>query len=216
MPYPITRNIWASAGMHTHFPAETASGLTRLARQLNPSDLARVFDLIRVDNQATVDTVEGAFQTYLYACQEDFSDGWNSMEKFMELMRAEGSWGPVLQEGMAQGVVSFHTACENFPKHPREDWTTVGTTDVPVLSMNGELDTQTAVSWGALAVQDFTNPKLVVVPESGHGTIRFSQCAKDITAAYIEDPAGDLDTSCIRDLRLPVMLPDGTLHPLPY
>ncbi|MBN9888973.1 alpha/beta hydrolase [Salipiger abyssi] len=200
----------------THFPAETASALTRLARQLSPSDLARVFDLIRVDNQATVDTVEGAFQTYLYACQEDFSDGWNSMEKFMELMRAEGSWGPVLQDGMAQGVVSFHAACENFPKHPREDWTSVGTTDVPVLSMNGELDTQTAVSWGALAVQDFANAKLVVVPESGHGTIRFSQCAKDITAAYMEDPAGDLDTSCVEDLRLPVMLPDGTLHPLPY
>lgn len=82
--------------------------------------------------------------------------------------------------------------------------------------MNGELDTQRAASWGALAVQDFTNTKLVVVPETGHGTIRFSQCAKDITAAYIEDPTGDLDTSCIEDLRLPIMLLDGKMHPLPY
>ncbi len=199
-----------------HFPANIADELTGLARQLDPAGLARVFELIRVDNQATVDTVEGSFQTYLYACQEDFSDGWNSMDKFMELMRAEGSWGPVLQEGMAQGLAVFHAACELFPKHPRENWTTSGTTDVPVLSMNGELDNQTAVSWGALAVQDYTNAKLVVVPESGHGTIRFSQCAKDITAAFIDDPTSDLDTSCVEALRLPVMLPDGTMHPLPY
>ncbi len=200
----------------THFSTETASDLSALATQLSPAGLARVFDLIRVDNQATIDAVEGSFQTYLYACQEDFSDGWNSMDKFKALIAAEGSWGPVLQEGMAQGVAAFHAACALFPKHPRDNWTSQGRTDVPVLSMNGELDNQTAVTWGALAVAGFSRARLVVVPESGHGTIRYSQCAKDNTAAYIEDPTGDLDTSCVRDLRLPVMLPDGSLHPLPY
>lgn len=83
------------------------------------AELAWVSDLIRVDNQATVDAVEGSFQTYLYACQEDFSDGWNSMEKFLDLMKAEGSWALVLQEGVAQGLASFDAACELFPKHPR-------------------------------------------------------------------------------------------------
>ena len=82
--------------------------------------------------------------------------------------------------------------------------------------MNGELDTQTAGVWGALAVQNYSNAQVVMVPESGHGTIRYSQCAKDITAAFIEAPEAELDTSCVKDLRLPVMLPDGTMHPLPY
>ncbi len=200
----------------THLPPASAAEIAGLARQLGPDDLARVFELIRVDNQATVDTVEGSFQTYLYACQEDFSDGWNTMDKFRETMAAEGSWGPVMQAAIVDGFSWFYTACELFEQHPRENWTDIGTTDVPVLSMNGELDNQTAVSWGALSVQGFSNAKLVVVPEAGHGTIRFSQCAKDITAAYIEDPTGALDTSCIEGLRLPVMLPDGTMHPLPY
>jgi hypothetical protein len=200
----------------THFDASTAAEIVGLARELGPNDVARVFELIRIDNQGTVNDVEGMFQTYLYYCQEDFSDGWNTIEKFAQTLAAEGDFGPLFQAALVEGYGGFFEACELFDKHPREGWTDIGSTDVPVLSMNGELDNQTAGIWGELAVQNFTNATLVLVPESGHGTIRFSQCAKDITAAYLEDPGADLDTSCVEDLRLPVMLPDGTMHPLPY
>lgn len=200
----------------THMDAETAAALTGLVRQLDPAEVARVFELIREDNEATVQQVEGDLQLYLYACQEDYADGWNSSEKFSELMAEEGSWGPLMQEAIVEMVAPFEVACTLFEKHPRENWTTVGSSDRPVLSMNGELDTQTAGIWGEMAVQNYSNAQVVLLPESGHGTIRYSQCAKDITAAFIEDPEGDLDTSCVEDLRLPVMMPDGTMHPLPY
>lgn len=199
-----------------HLPPEAATELVGLVMQLGPVDLARVFALIRIDNQARNDAVEGAFQTYLYACQEDFSDGWNTMDKFRETIASDGSYGPVMQAAMVESYGTFFAACELFPKHPRAGWTDVGRTEVPVLSMNGEIDTQTSVYWGALAVRDFTHATVVVVPESGHGTIRFSPCAKDITAAWMADPEGALDTTCVESLRLPVMLPDGTMHPLPY
>lgn len=202
--------------IETHMTGETAEALSGLARQLDAAEVARVFELIRDDNEATVQDVEGALQLYLYACQEDFADGWNSSAKFSRLMAEDGAWGPLMQEAIVDMVASFETACPLFEKHPREDWTSVGSSDRPVLSMNGELDTQTAGVWGELAVQDYSDAEVVMVPESGHGTIRFSQCAKDITAAFIEDPEGALDTSCVEDLRLPVMLPDGTMHPLPY
>ena len=202
--------------IETHMTAETAEVLTGLVRQLDEAEVARVFSLIREDNEATVQDVEGALQLYLYACQEDFADGWNSSEKFSRLMAEDGTWGPLMQEAIVDMVASFETACPLFEKHPRETWTSVGSSDRPVLSMNGELDTQTAGVWGELAVQDYSDAQVVMVPESGHGTIRFSQCAKDITAAFIDDPEGELDTSCVADLRLPMMLPDGTMHPLPY
>jgi len=202
--------------IETHITGDTAEALSGLARQLDAAEVARVFELIRDDNEATVQDVEGALQLYLYACQEDFADGWNSSAKFSRLMAEDGAWGPLMQEAIVDMVASFETACPLFEKHPREDWTSVGSSDRPVLSMNGELDTQTAGIWGELAVQDYSDAQVVMVPESGHGTIRFSQCAKDITAAFIEDPEGALDTSCVEDLRLPVMLPDGTMHPLPY
>ncbi|KEP68854.1 alpha/beta hydrolase [Thioclava dalianensis] len=201
----------------THFDSETGATIAALARQLGPDDLTRVFDLIRIDNQATVKDVEGMLQLLLYACQEDFVDGWNSPEKFRALMIEDGSWGPVMQDIMVDWLSTpFVEPCALFDEHPRKDWTTIGSSDRPVLSMNGELDTQTAGIWGALAVQNYSNAQVVMVPESGHGTIQFSQCAKDITAAFIEDPTGKLDTSCVEDLRLPVMMPDGTMHPLPY
>jgi len=198
-----------------HMESGTAADMVGLARQLNAAEVARVFDLIRQDNEATVKDVEGALQLYLYACQEDFSDGWNSSEKFAELMAEDGTWGPLMQKAIVDMAAPFDTACPLFEKHPRENWTTVGSSDLPVLSMNGEIDTQTAGIWGELAVQDYSNAQVVLVPESGHGTMRYSQCAKDITAAFIENPDSDLDTSCVEDLRLPVMLPDGTMHPLP-
>ncbi|TMV10656.1 alpha/beta fold hydrolase [Arenibacterium halophilum] len=202
---------------NAHFEEKTASAIVALARQLDPGEVARVFDLIRIDNQATVKDVEGDLQLMLYACQEDFANGWNSPEKFRELMVAEGSWGPVMQDILVGGLAAYFVEpCALFKKHPRENWTSVGSSDLPVLSMNGELDTQTAAVWGALSVQNYSNAQMVIVPESGHGTIQFSQCARDITAAFIEDPEGNLDTSCVEDLRLPVMLPDGTMHPLPY
>ena len=202
---------------NAHFEEETASAIDALARQLSPEEVARVFELIRIDNQATVKDVEGDLQLMLYACQEDFANGWNSPEKFRELMVAEGSWGPVMQDILVGWLAAYFVEpCALFEKHPRENWTTVGSSDLPVLSMNGELDTQTAAVWGALSVQNYSNAQMVIVPESGHGTIQFSQCARDITAAFVEDPDGNLDTSCVEDLRLPVMLPDGTMHPLPY
>ena len=202
---------------NSHFEEETASAIVALARQLSPDEVARVFELIRIDNQATVKDVEGDLQLMLYACQEDFANGWNSPEKFRELMVEDGSWGPVMQDILVGWLAAYFVEpCALFEKHPRENWTTVGSTDRPVLAMNGELDTQTAGIWGELAVQNFTNARNYLVPESGHGTIQFSQCARDITAAFIEDPEAELDTSCIADLCLPVMLPDGTMHPLPY
>jgi pimeloyl-ACP methyl ester carboxylesterase len=203
--------------IEAHLPPDPAGELTALARQLDTDEVARVFDLIRIDNETTLMDVEDSFQTFLYACQEDFSDGWNSPEKFRELMEADGTMGPVLGEEMVNYYdVGFMATCDLFEKHPRENWTTVGSTDRPVLAMNGELDTQTAGYWGELAVQNYSNATNLMFPESGHGTIRYSQCAKDITAAFIEDPEGEIDTSCIAGLRLPVMMPDGTMHPLPY
>jgi len=202
---------------NTHFDKETASAIVALARQLSPEEVVRVFELIRIDNQATVKEVEGDLQLMLYACQEDFANGWNSPEKFRELMVAEGSWGPVMQDIMVNWLAAYFVEpCALFEKHPRENWTTVGSSDRPVLSMNGELDTQTAAVWGALSIENYSNAQMVIVPESGHGTIQFSQCARDITAAFIEDPERELDTSCVAALRLPVMMPDGTMHPLPY
>lgn len=199
-----------------HLNEASQASLLGLINQLSDSDLARLFDRVRTDNQALSDDVEGQFQTLLYACQEDFSDGWNSVEKLQRSNEADGSWGPNMVQVMTQFFSGIINSCGAFEKHPRANWTVPVSTDLPVLSMNGELDRNTAAVWGKAAIQDFSNARYVQIPESGHGTILFSQCARDITAAFIENPEGELDTSCVAAERPPFMMPDGTMHKLSY
>ncbi|MDK3075290.1 alpha/beta fold hydrolase [Sedimentitalea sp. JM2-8] len=199
----------------THFSGSTASQLAALTLSMDDADVARVFELIGLDNQALEDGVEGDFESYLFACQEDFVDGFNSLEG----VKAETEslpFGPLMTQLLINEVPTFFDVCEQvFTPVPRDNWLEPVKSDQRVLVMNGEIDTQTSGAWGAVAAETLINAQNLVFPESGHGTILFSQCARDITEAFIENPEGTIDTSCIADLRPPVMLPDGNLHPLP-
>jgi hypothetical protein len=46
-------------------------------------------------------------------------------------------------------------------------------------------------------------------PEAGHGALIFSQCAKDIGMAFIEQPGAELATGCIETLKPQWVLPPG-------
>ncbi|QQA41288.1 alpha/beta fold hydrolase [Pelagovum pacificum] len=201
--------------VETHLPTDAATELAAMARQLSPEGVDRVFELVEADNRAAYDTLEYQFQTFVYACQEDFSDGFNSRERMAELMEEDGSWGPNMRSVFVDYYgETFIDHCALFEKHPRENWTVPVSTDLPVLSMNGELDINTAASWGIMAVEDFSNAQVVIVPESAHGTMRYSQCARDIAVAFLDNPEEEVDTACIPGERAPVMLPDGTMHQL--
>jgi pimeloyl-ACP methyl ester carboxylesterase len=84
------------------------------------------------------------------------------------------------------------------------------TAAIPTLVMQGAFDTQTAPSWGAWMVSSLPKGRLVFFPESGHGTLAFSQCAKDIGAAFLENPEAPFDDACASALTPAFLLPDGT------
>lgn len=197
-----------------HFTGATADRLSALALAMGPLDLARVFQLVGEDNQALEDAVEGEFEAMIYACQEDFVDGYNSSNRYLS-KNALLPFGPKMIERFNDEIPILFAACEDvFKPVPRENWLEPVESDLPVLAMNGEIDTQTAYSWGAIATETLTNAQNLVFPESGHGTILFSQCARDITEAYIENPFGNLNIDCISGLRPPVLMPDGSFHEL--
>lgn len=58
------------------------------------------------------------------------------------------------------------------------------------LILLGTADTQRATSWGEHAAETLENSQVVHFPETGHGAIRFSQCAKDVGAAFLNTPGG--------------------------
>ena len=85
--------------------------------------------------------------------------------------------------------------------------TTGGRLSIPTLLLLGTADTQTAISWGQHAAETLENSQVVIFPETGHGAINYSQCAKDIGAAFVNNPEGKLVTSCTVDLVPQFVLP---------
>lgn len=192
-----------------HFDNETAARLSVIINLLSETEVAETFELIGTDNEPLEQVFEGGFETYLFACQEDFVDGFNSVEGFdAENERLEFATSLIDDEDEVQ---SMFRACEVFDEHPRPGAHDPVTSDIPTLVLSGELDTQTAASWGPEVARHLPNGNAIVFPESGHGTLLFSDCAQDIGVAFIENPESEINTTCVETMRLPFVLPDGTL-----
>jgi pimeloyl-ACP methyl ester carboxylesterase len=77
--------------------------------------------------------------------------------------------------------------------------------DVPVLILEGEADAATAPAWldelGGLAAS-----KRVDFPRTGHGVLDKHQCARDIMAAFLADPAAEVDSSCVAAIEIPFLV----------
>lgn len=82
-----------------------------------------------------------------------------------------------------------------------------GAAAIPTLALSGLLDTQTAASWGPETVRHLPRGQAIVLPETGHGTLAFSRCARDLGVAFIENPTVALDTSCVAGLTPSFVLP---------
>ena len=81
--------------------------------------------------------------------------------------------------------------------------------NVPTLIFSGLFDTQTPPSWNARAEEGLGRSTLLTFPGAGHGVIMFSQCAKDVAAAFVTNPSQTLDRECIATLKPHFVLPKG-------
>ena len=82
---------------------------------------------------------------------------------------------------------------------------------IAVLVFAGTNDTQTATSWARQAAEDVTGAQYVEFPNAGHGVIQFSQCAKDIAAAFVDNPDSEVNSACTAELVPRFVLPDEPL-----
>jgi pimeloyl-ACP methyl ester carboxylesterase len=200
------------AMLERHFTGPTLAGLEALADGMSDAQVAQVFDRVGADNSTIDDMLVGQFQLQMFACQEDMEiNGPATVPAASARLRDEFGWPePMIAELEAGMMAAFYDPCSEFARHPRPGMNDPVTADIPTLVMQGALDTQTAPSWGPLLVSTLPRGQLAQLPESGHGTFIFSQCARDIGAAFLDDPAAAVDTSCTADLIPAFLLPDGT------
>jgi pimeloyl-ACP methyl ester carboxylesterase len=200
-----------AAMLGRHFSAETLAGLLSLTHLMTAAQIAQVFDRIGTDNSALDDVLLGQFQLQMFACQEDMElNGPATIPAASAQLRAEFGWPDKMTAEIEDGMISgVYKPCEEFQKHPRPGMNDPVAAAIPTLVMQGAVDDQTAPSWGALMVSTLPKGQLAFFPESGHGTFIFSQCSRDIGAAFLDNPDALVDTSCTHALTPAFMLPDG-------
>ncbi|MFZ5751599.1 MAG: alpha/beta hydrolase [Pseudomonadota bacterium] len=194
------------------FSGETLARLETLAGMLDDGQVAQVFARVGADNAALDRVLLEGFQTQMFACQEDMDiNSPAGAAAVSARLQSEFGW-PASLTNVYESVVNatFFDLCKEFVPQPRAGFHDPVTAPIPTLVMQGAFDTQTAPSWGALMVSSLPKGRLVFFPESGHGTLAFSQCAKDIGAAFLENPEAPFDAACAQALTPAFLLPDGT------
>jgi pimeloyl-ACP methyl ester carboxylesterase len=72
--------------------------------------------------------------------------------------------------------------------------------DIPTLVLSGEYDPVTPPGFGRLVASYLTNSQFYMLPGTGHIGESTQACALRLTAAFLDDPMADLDSSCITDM----------------
>ncbi|MGG6295613.1 alpha/beta hydrolase [Leptolyngbya sp. AN02str] len=73
--------------------------------------------------------------------------------------------------------------------------------------LQGRYDTQTQSASAGQVMEGLRNATWVEFSSAGHSVITFSQCAKDIGVAFVNNPERSPDTSCTADLFPEFVLP---------
>lgn len=74
---------------------------------------------------------------------------------------------------------------------------------IPTLVLAGEYDPITPPAWSERVTRTLRNSRLLLAPGLGHGVSLGSDCTALVSLAFIENPTGSLDTSCVDDLPPP-------------
>jgi len=208
----LRSNDPSKAALHnlveTHFTGDRNHQLSILIDAMQPSDLADVYRRISTDNRGLEQVLAKEFENYMYSCQEDMNVNSNEgVKAVMDTIPAPQE----LKDFYAAYLGGFFNSCALFDMHPRLGWHDPVVSDIPTLVLAGDFDIQTAVSWALDTASYLPNSQAVVLPETGHGTLSFSDCALDLGEAFVEDPSRTLDATCAKALTPRFLLPDGSL-----
>lgn len=103
----------------------------------------------------------------------------------------------------------FIEQCDRWPtvELDAEHYTGV-VSDIPTLILNGTFDQITTVENAQLAAESLTNVTLVPFPGWGHWPVgRGNPCGISIYAAFLNDPAKTVDSSCVDETPITFLMP---------
>jgi len=107
-----------------------------------------------------------------------------------------------------ESAIDAYNICQVWPVEPAPaSEHTVLKSDIPTLVLQGRYDTQTNTEFGRRATEGLSNSHYVEFSSAGHIVIHFSDCAKDVGVAFVNNPERTPDTSCTANLFPKFVLP---------
>ncbi len=179
------------------FPEESQHRLMALIDAMSDAEVDAIFANVQRGVSQTLKETAGNLHTWIYACQESIP--FNSLEGFRETS-ATLPW-PEVGLIYEQVAMEFFAACSAFTPVERPGFHDPVVSDIPVLSIGGTWDMQTAPSWPALAAETLPNAQTFLIPEAGHGAIAYQDCVVDMTQAFLTNPMRTLPDTCVKQAR---------------
>jgi pimeloyl-ACP methyl ester carboxylesterase len=171
---------------------------------MSDADVAAFYADVSGQARASFSGMVGAIDLFVVACQESIP--FNSREGF----RAYSAGLKFQFLNLAtKEQAQMYDICELFTPVPREGHHDPVTSDIPALVLYGLNDTQTSSADAKDTAANLGNARVLGFPEAGHGALIFSQCARDIGLAFVEQPEAELATGCIEGLKPQWILPPG-------
>lgn len=188
-----------------HLPATEVEGVLALLAQMTDGDVADVFSAVGGEFRSKINPLVGVIDLALVGCQEDVP--FNSPEGY-DAFNAALPY-PFLNRPTFTAD-NLYIFCKDLPPAlPFETFHDPVVSDIPTLVLWGYNDTQTSMKDAMAAAAPLPNSQIVGFPEAGHGSILFSQCARDIGVAFVERPDEKVNATCTESLKPVFVLPPG-------
>jgi pimeloyl-ACP methyl ester carboxylesterase len=190
-----------------YLPAAIAQSLLAQLAQLTNADLALVFAELR--SVPIHPLTRGAYLAVECRDEQPFNDYLTAITAHRQLTIPDE-----LVAGEVNRLRHFWVQCTLFPTGTAPSHQTQAvTSSLPVLILQGGLDTITPPSWAAAAERTLPNAFSFEFPGQGHIVIQqplsmTSGCPAQMTRDFLDDPTHTPDATCIGDLyQIPWVLP---------
>jgi pimeloyl-ACP methyl ester carboxylesterase len=186
------------------FKGNTAASLTAAVNAMSDIEVRHVYDVVSAltDSFVPIDKLITWGMYRSFDCRENAPD----------LTQVQASYNsrlmPLLGVGSLKSAQKTADICSLWPVEPApaSERTPVNSS-IPTLVLQGRYDTQTSSAMGVRVMEGLRNGTWVEFSSAGHSVIGFSQCAKDIGVAFVNNPARTPNTSCTTNLFPKFVLP---------
>ncbi|MGF1491594.1 MAG: alpha/beta hydrolase [Microcoleaceae cyanobacterium] len=193
------------------FPGETGQSIRSNLQQMSEIEVRHIYEIISDIADEIIPNVDGAETSGMFRsldCREQVA--FSTLEETLAVYNSMEI--PALGSMRLQAAGQAYGLCSLWPVEPADpsEHQTLRS-DIPTLILQGRYDSQTPTFMAPLTAEGLTNSTVVEFPNSGHGVIVFSQCAKDVGVAFINQPTQSINTNCVSDVQPEFVLPDAVL-----